>query len=55
MAERDMAAALSASLHAEEDSIAQRIAKAEQVLGGGHEAPSRKPEHTKLDSVPQLP
>ena len=48
MAERDMAAALSASLHAEEDSIAQRIAKAEQVLGSGHETRPRKPEHTKV-------
>ena len=37
MAERDMAAALSASLHAEEDSIAQRIARAEQMLGGGQD------------------
>lgn len=48
MAERDMAAALSASLHAEEDSIAQRIAKAEHLLGGGQEAPSIKPEHAKV-------
>jgi len=48
MAERDMAAALSASLHAEEDSIAQRIAKAEQLLGGGADAPPSKTEHTKV-------
>jgi hypothetical protein len=48
MAERDMAAALSASLHAEEDSIAQRIAKAEHVLGGGPGAPPRKPEREKV-------
>jgi hypothetical protein len=43
-----MAAALSASLHAEESSIAQRIAKAEQLLGGGQDAPPSKPEHTKV-------
>jgi hypothetical protein len=48
MAERDMAAALGASLQAEEDSIAQRIARAEQMLGGGQDAPPRKPEHTKV-------
>jgi hypothetical protein len=43
-----MATALGASLHAEEDSIAQRIAKAEQVFGGGQKAPPRKPENTKV-------
>ena len=48
MGERDMAAALNASLHAEEDSISQRIAKAEQVLGSGPDTPLRKPEHAKV-------
>ena len=48
MAERDMAAALGASLHAEENSIAQRIVRAEQMLGGGQDAPLPKPEHTKV-------
>jgi hypothetical protein len=48
MGERDMAAALSASLHAEEDSISQRIAKAEQVLGSGQDTPPKKPEHAKV-------
>ena len=48
MAERDMAAVLSASLNAEEQSIAQRIANAEQMLGGSQRNAPQKSRHEKV-------
>jgi hypothetical protein len=48
MADRDMAAVLSASLHAEERSLAARLATAEQVLSGHQRDTRRKPAHEKV-------
>ena len=48
MADRDMAAALSASLHAEEHSISQRITKAEHMFGGDQSTTPKKPEDEKV-------
>ena len=48
MAERDMTAALSASLNAEERSITERIAKAELMLGGNQDISSTKPQREKV-------
>jgi hypothetical protein len=48
MAERDMAAALSASLNAEEQSITARIAKAELMLGDHQSLSSAKPQREKV-------
>jgi len=48
MAERDMTAALSASLNAEERSITERIAKAELMLAGNQSLASTKRQREKV-------